>query len=70
MEELLQYLKEQLERILKTLNENFKFAKDYEMTFETTLHNLSFEKLKVMEENGVNRISVGIQTFSNRGRKL
>ena len=23
-----------------------------------------------MEENGVNRISVGIQTFSNRGRKL
>lgn len=40
------------------------------MTFETTLHNLSFEKLKVMEENGVNRISVGIQTFSNRGRKL
>ena len=64
------FKKEQLERILKTLNENFKFAKDYEMTFETTLHNLSFEKLKVMEENGVNRISVGIQTFSNRGRKL
>ena len=64
------FKKEQLEKILKTLNENFKFAKDYEMTFETTLHNLSFEKLKVMEENGVNRISVGIQTFSNRGRKL
>ena len=64
------FKKEQLERILKTLNENFKFSKDYEMTFETTLHNLSFEKLKVMEENGVNRISVGIQTFSNRGRKL
>ena len=31
------FKKEQLERILKTLNQNFKFAKDYEMTFETTL---------------------------------
>ena len=40
------------------------------MTFETTLHNLSFEKLEIMEKYGVNRISVGIQTFSNRGRKL
>ena len=40
------------------------------MTFETTLHNLSFEKLEIMEKYGVNRISVGIQTFSDRGRKL
>lgn len=64
------FKKEQLERILKTLRENFIFSKDYEMTFETTLHNLSFEKLEIMEKYGVNRISVGIQTFSNRGRKL
>ena len=60
------FKKEQLERILKTLRENFYiFPKDYEMTFETTLHNLSFEKLEIMEKYGVNRISVGIQTFSD-----
>ena len=59
----------QLERILKTLRENFIFAKDYEMTFETTLHNLSLDKVEVLNKYGVNRISVGIQTFSDRGRK-
>lgn len=64
------YTAEQLEKILKTLRENFKFKKDYEMTFETTIHNLSLEKLKILEKYGVNRISIGIQTFSDRGRKL
>ena len=37
------------------------------MTFETTLHNLGVEKAKLLQENAVNRLSVGIQTFSNRG---
>ncbi len=59
----------QLEKILKTLRENFTFAKEYEMTFETTLHNLSLEKIEILNKYGVNRISVGIQTFSDRGRK-
>lgn len=40
------------------------------MTFETTLHNLGVEKAKLLQENAVNRLSVGIQTFSNRGRKM
>lgn len=64
------YNTKQLERILNTLRENFKFAKEYEMTFETTLHNLSISKLKILEKYGVNRISIGIQTFSDRGRKV
>ena len=64
------FKEKQLEKILKTLRENFSFAENYEITFETTLHNLSFEKLEIMEKYGVNRISVGIQTFSDRGRKL
>lgn len=59
----------QLEKILKTLRENFTFTKEYEMTFETTLHNLSLEKIEILNKYGVNRISVGIQTFSDRGRK-
>ncbi|MGL4971361.1 MAG: radical SAM protein, partial [Cetobacterium sp.] len=44
--------------------------KTYEFTFETTLHNLTWEKLEIMKKYGVNRLSIGIQTFSNRGRKL
>lgn len=59
---------EQLKKIITALRENFKFAKEYEFTFETTLHNLTDEKLKIMENLGVNRLSIGIQTFSNKGR--
>lgn len=59
----------QLEKILKTLRDNFIFSEDYEMTFETTLHNLSLDKVEILNKYGVNRISVGIQTFSDRGRE-
>ena len=60
----------QLDRILSTLRKNFNISKDCEFTFETTLHNLTWEKLEIMERYGVNRISIGIQTFSDRGRKI
>ena len=60
----------QLDRILSTLRENFNISEDCEFTFETTLHNLTWEKLEIMERYGVNRISIGIQTFSDRGRKI
>ena len=64
------YTEAQLEKILKTLRDNFHFDENYEMTFETTLHNLSLKKLAILENYGVNRLSIGIQTFSERGRKL
>lgn len=64
------YKAHQLEKILSTLRKNFNISEDCEFTFETTLHNLTLEKLKIMEKYGVNRISVGIQSFSNRGRKV
>lgn len=64
------YSKEQLIRILKSFRENFSLNNDYEWTFETTLHNLDMEKLKVMENYGINRLSIGVQTFSNKGRKI
>lgn len=60
----------QLEKVLSTLREVFPLNEEYEFTFETTLHNLTWEKLEVMEKYGVNRLSIGIQTFSDRGRKL
>ncbi|MCF2625919.1 coproporphyrinogen III oxidase family protein [Fusobacterium perfoetens] len=64
------YKAHQLEKILLSLKENFNISEDCEFTFETTLHNLTWEKLEIMEKYGVNRISIGIQTFSDRGRKL
>ena len=64
------YKAHQLEKILSTLRENFNISDNCEFTFETTLHNLTWEKLEIMEKYGVNRISIGIQTFSDRGRKL
>ena len=60
----------QLEKVLIKLREVFLLREGYEFTFETTLHNLTWEKLEIMEKYGVNRLSIGVQTFSNRGRNL
>ena len=62
------YKEYQLEKILSTLTNSFNISSNCEFTFETTLHNLTEEKLEVMMKYGVNRLSVGIQTFSDRGR--
>ena len=64
------YKEYQLEKILSTLTNSFNISSNCEFTFETTLHNLTLKKLEIMEKYGVNRISIGIQTFSDRGRKL
>lgn len=62
------YKPKQLELILQSIQRNVKLGKNYEFTFETTLHNLTEEKLEIMMKYGVNRLSIGIQTFSDRGR--
>ncbi len=64
------YKVNQLEIILKSIEENVRLKEGYEFTFETTLHNLNKEKLDVMMKYGVNRLSVGIQSFSEEGRKF
>lgn len=60
----------QLEKILQSIHKNYKISKDCEFTFETTLHNLNKNKIKVLEKYGVNRLSVGIQSFAKRGRDV
>jgi oxygen-independent coproporphyrinogen-3 oxidase len=37
---------------------------------ESTLHNLDQDKARRLERAGVNRFSIGIQTFSERGRQI
>jgi oxygen-independent coproporphyrinogen-3 oxidase len=60
----------QLERILCSLKKHIRLDTDYEITFETTLHNLNPEKLELFGSLGVNRLSLGVQTFCDKGRKL
>ncbi len=64
------YKNDQLEKVLQSVNRNIKFSKGYEFTLETTLHNLNDEKIELMNRYGVNRLSVGIQSFSDDGRKF
>ena len=60
----------QLQSLLGALKDNLPLAQDCEITLESTLHNLGAEKAAALEAAGVNRLSIGIQTFSPRGREL
>lgn len=59
-----------LKSILRALKETFTFTEDAEFTIETTVSELTEDKISMFYEEGVNRFSVGIQTFHNEGRKL
>ncbi|MDR1212451.1 MAG: coproporphyrinogen III oxidase family protein [Spirochaetaceae bacterium] len=61
---------EQLSRILGALHDNIPLTEDCEISVETTQHNLGVKKALALAALGVNRFSVGIQTFSGRGRKI
>lgn len=59
-----------LTKILRTLKAELRFKEDAEFTVETTVTELQEEKWRTLIEEGVNRFSIGIQTFSDEGRKL
>ncbi|MDR3191765.1 MAG: coproporphyrinogen III oxidase family protein [Treponema sp.] len=61
---------DQLARILEALRQHIPLAEDCEITLESTQHNLGAKKAAALEALGVNRFSIGIQTFSDRGRKI
>lgn len=44
----------------------FKKSKNIEFTFECNIENITEEKLKILYKNGVNRLSIGIQTFNEK----
>lgn len=60
----------QLEKIFRSIHENYNLSDDCEFTLETTLHNLNINKIKVLEKYRVNRLSVGIQSFAEKGRNM
>ena len=57
-----------LKYILQALFKNLNFTKDVEVTIETTVTELTDEKIEMLGENGVTRFSVGVQTFNDFGR--
>jgi oxygen-independent coproporphyrinogen-3 oxidase len=61
---------DQLALILDALHKHIPLAGDCEITVETTQHNLGVKKAAALADMGVNRFSVGIQTFQERGRKV
>lgn len=59
-----------IKNILMALRKNFRLADNAEITLETTVTELSGDKINCLREWGVNRISIGVQTFNDRGRQL
>ncbi len=59
-----------LERVIKSLRDKLPLSDDCEISMESTLHNLPPAKLAVLRDLGLNRLSIGIQTFSDNGRRV
>lgn len=56
----------QLDRLLQGVRERLPFNESNEFTVEANPGDLTQEKLQVMKNYGVNRLSMGVQTFDNQ----
>ena len=52
-------------RIMLAIKENFKINKNAEISIECNPESLTREKLEEYKLNGINRLSIGVQSFSN-----
>lgn len=59
-----------MDMILKTLKRLFIYDEDIEISVETSITELSKDMIKALKDGGVNRLSIGVQTFDDEGRKL
>jgi oxygen-independent coproporphyrinogen-3 oxidase len=55
--------KEDLGRIFSALREAFDIRENVEVTFETNPDDISVQKLKEWKASGINRLSIGVQSF-------
>lgn len=55
----------QLEKLLTSIAKHFTLDKNYEWTVEANPGSVNEEKLKMMKDMGVNRLSIGAQTFQD-----
>ena len=61
---------EELKLLFEGLGDRFKIKKDAEISIETTVSELTEEKMNLLVELGVTRLSVGVQTFNLGLRKV
>ncbi|BDD03056.1 coproporphyrinogen-III oxidase family protein [Aureibacter tunicatorum] len=59
-----------MKKVLTSFNENYAFADDYEFTVESTVRHLTDSKISLLKAHGVNRISLGIQAFDIKTRRM
>ncbi len=59
-----------ISEILESIKTNFVVRDDAEVTLETNPGTVSLEKLKKFRTAGINRISIGIQSFDNNDLKF
>lgn len=52
-----------LEKLLTGINNTFNFSDNLEFSIEANPKTLNEQKLKVLKDNSVNRISIGVQSF-------
>jgi oxygen-independent coproporphyrinogen-3 oxidase len=56
---------EYLEEIISSIRENFKISDEAEITMETNPGTVDKEKLRKFRSSGINRISIGVQSFND-----
>ncbi len=56
----------QLKSLFEVIESNFDFTSVVEFTFETNPETTIKDKIKILKEAGVNRISMGVQSFNDR----
>jgi len=57
-------------KILKTVFENYTITADCEITLETNPGTVDYHKLSSFKKAGINRLSIGIQSFSDKELKF
>jgi oxygen-independent coproporphyrinogen III oxidase len=61
---------DQLDRLCSLLRNRFRLAPAYEWSIEANPSGLTDDKLMVLKSHGVNRVSLGVQTFDSAMLKL
>ena len=57
-------------RVLFCVIDKFNLSDDCEFTFECNIENIDYDKLKFLYDKGVNRLSIGVQTFNEKFLKF
>ena len=57
-------------KVIKYVNDCFKLSNDIEITLEANPNDLTLQNLKDLKKSGVNRISIGVQSFHDYELKM